>query len=264
MIKITKKLKINNFKPKDYSVYTDIEADEQGIVYKYWQECIPGEYGISDDNYVSKCIARNNYKTNTEMVYPFGRQWLGEKRKLEFEPHYASNNFSRVSTKPYSEIEARTGRAEFAVDAYLAYKMAGLSPDMHEIGKLYRPDQKNPAIAAKRLFKTKEAKKMIEEKLKEILTDKEIDEGFVLDTIKDAIEVAKVKESSADMIRAAKELSIFLDMVPKTKQVTESLEVDMTHQIEANYEEQRKKLKATKIQDVESPVVEASRDKDEE
>ena len=91
---------------------------------------------------------------------------------------------------------------------------------------------------------------MIEEKLKEILTEKGIDEGFVLDTMKDAIEVAKVKESSADMIRAAKELSIFLDMAPKTKQVTESLEVDMTHQIEANYEEQRKKLKATKISEV--------------
>ena len=72
--------------------------------------------------------------------------------------------------------------------------------------------------------------------------------------IKDAIEVAKVKESSADMIRAAKELSIFLDMAPKTKQLTESLEVDMTHQIEDNYEKQRKKLKATKTQDVSEEV----------
>jgi hypothetical protein len=254
MIKIKKKLKKNNFQVVEYSVYTDIEADEKGIIYKYWQQCGPGEYGISDDHYVSECLARNEYKTNTEMVYPFGRQWLGKHRKLQFVPHYESNNFSTVSTKTYSEIEAQSGRAELAVNAYLAYKMAGLSPDMDKIGSIYRPDQKTPAIAAKRLFKTKEAKKMIEEKLKEILIEKDIDEGFVLDTIKDAIEVAKVKESSADMIRAAKELSIFLDMAPKTKQVTESLEVDMTHQIEDNYEKQRKKLKATKTQDIDEEV----------
>ena len=83
------------------------------------------------------------------------------------------------------------------------------------------------------------------DKLKEILTDKEIDEGFVLDTIKDAISVAKVKEDAANMIRAAKELSEFLDMKPKNKQVTESLEMDMSHQIADTYEKQTKKLKAT-------------------
>tara|TARA_X000001382_G_scaffold123006_2_gene106412 strand:- start:246 stop:1013 length:768 start_codon:yes stop_codon:yes gene_type:complete len=250
MIKITKKLKKNDYVPKDYLVYTDIEADELGILYKYWQECDPGEYGISDDNYVSECVGRNNYATNTEMVYPYGRQWLGAKRKLEFEPHYKSNNFSSVSTKSYGELEAKTGRANLAIDMYLTYKMAGISPDLDKIGSTYRPDQKNPAIAAKRLLKTKEAKKMIEEKLKEILTDKGIDEGFVLDTMKNAIEVAMTKDNSADMIRAAKELSVFLDMAPKTKQVTDTLEIDMTHQIQDNYEKQRKKLKATKIQEV--------------
>jgi hypothetical protein len=161
-----------------------------------------------------------------------------------------SGNLCNVSTKSYNELEAQSSRAELAVDAFLSYKMAGLQPDMNKIGTLYRPDQENPAIAAKRLFKTKEAKQMIEEKLKEVLVDREIDEGFVLDTIKDAIEVAKVKENSADMIRAAKELSIFLDMAPKQKQVTETLELDMSSQIEANYEKQQKKLVATKTQDV--------------
>tara|TARA_R110002012_G_scaffold310755_1_gene519241 strand:+ start:2273 stop:3040 length:768 start_codon:yes stop_codon:yes gene_type:complete len=250
MIKITKKLKINDFKPKNYPVYTDVEADELGISYKYWQECSPGEFGLSNDNYVSECIARNDYATNTEMVYPYGRQWLGKHRKLEFEPHYSSGQFSGVSTKSYNELEAQTGRANLAIDMYLTYKLAGISPDLDKIGSTYRPDQKEPAIAAKRLLKTKEAKKMIEEKLKEILTEKGIDEGFVLDTMKNAIEVAMVKESSADMIRAAKELSVFLDMAPKQKQVTDTLEIDMTHQIQDNYEKQRKKLKATKIQEI--------------
>jgi len=47
------------------------------------------------------------------------------------------------------------------------------------------------------------------------------------------------------MIRAAKELSVFLDMQPKNKQVTESLEMDITHQIADTYDKQTKKLKAT-------------------
>lgn len=254
MIKITKKLKKNKFEPVVYKVYTDVEADEQGLIYKYWQLCNPGELGLSDDGYVSECISRNQYKTNTEMVYPFGRQWLGKSRKLEFEPHWNTKNFSSVSTKSYAELEAQTGRAELAIDAYLTYKMAGLSPDFNKIGTIYRPDQKNPDIAVKRLLKTKEAKRMIEDKLKEILIDKKIDEGFVLDVITDAIEVAKVKESSSDMIKGAKELSIFLDMAPKKKEVTESLELDMTHQIQDNYEKARKKIKATQTKEIDDKI----------
>jgi len=87
--------------------------------------------------------------------------------------------------------------------------------------------------------------------MKEVLDERGIDEGFVLDTMKDAIEVAKVKEDSGNMIRAAKELGDFLDMKPKTKQLSESLEIDMTHQIQDNYEKQQKKLIATKTQEVE-------------
>lgn len=250
MIKITKKLKKNNFQPKEYTVYTQKEADSAGIQYKDWRICNPGEYGLSDDKYVSECLYRKEYRYNTEMTYPFGRQWLGKDRSLEFEPHWRSRNFNTVSTKPLGDIEARSKRAKLAVDAFLTYKMAGEQPNWDTIGNLYRPEQKNPAVAAKRLFKLKQVKKMVEEKLKDILLEKDIDEGFVLDVIKDAIEVAKVKEDSGNMIRAAKELSVFLEMTPKTKQLTESLEVDMTHQIQDSYETQTKKLKATQTRDI--------------
>ena len=156
-----------------------------------------------------------------------------------------------MSTKSYNDLEVQKKGADIAMDAYIAYKMAGLSPDWEKIGRLYRPDQDNPVIAAKRLFKKKQVKKMIQDKLKDILIDKNIDEGFVLDVIKDAIEVAKVKEDSGNMIRAAKELAEFLDMKPKTKQVPEYLELDMSHQIADSYETQTKKLKATQTRQLE-------------
>ena len=251
MIKITRRLKANNYESHDYHVYTEQEFKELGKKYKHWSKCKPTEWGISDDGYVAECLARNYYATAVEMVFPYGRQWVNDQAKLKFEPHYASKNYSSVSTKTYEELEANKSRTDLAIDAFLTYKMAGLPPDLEKIGKLYRPDQKHPAIAAKKMLKSKEVKKIMTDKLKEILVDKEIDEGFVLDVMKDAIDVAKMKEDPANMIRAAKELGDFLDMKPKTKQVTESIEMDMTHQIEDNYEKARKKLKATKIQNAE-------------
>ena len=146
------------------------------------------------------------------------------------------------------EKELKTRRSQNVVSAYLTYVMAGKSPDWDKLGQIYRPDQEKPAITVKRLLKTKGIKDMIEEKMKEILTDKGIDEGFVLDVIKDAIEVAKVKEDSGNMIRAAKELGDLLDMKPKTKTQTDTLELDISHKIGKQFETEKKKLKATKIQ----------------
>ena len=245
MIKITRRLKANNFESTDYEVYTKEEFQEIGKKYKHWNRCSPGDWGVSDDGYVAECLQRNIYGTSIEMVFPYGRQWVSKTGKLEFEPHYYSKNYSNVSTKSYAELEAGRDRAELAIDAFLAYKMAGETPDMQKIGRIYRPDQKKPEIAVRKLLKTKEVKKIMADKLKEILVDKEIDEGYVLDVMKDAIDTAKVKEDPANMIRAAKELSVFLDMQPKNKQVTESIEMDMSHQIADTYDKQTKKLKAT-------------------
>ena len=245
MIKITSRLKANNFESVDYEVYPKEEFKKLGKKYKHWDKCSQGDWGISDDGYVAECLQRNIYGTSVEMVFPYGRQWAKKTAKLEFEPHYHSKNYSNVSTKSYAELEAGRDRAELAIDAFLAYKLAGETPDMYKIGKIYRPDQKKPDIAVRKLLKTKEVKKIMADKLKEILVDKEIDEGYVLDVMKDAIDTAKVKEDPANMIRAAKELSVFLDMQPKNKQVTESIEMDMSHQIADTYDKQTKKLKAT-------------------
>jgi hypothetical protein len=245
MIKITRRLKVNNFESTDYEVYTKEEFQKIGKKYKHWNKCNPGDWGISDDGYVAECLQRNIYGTSIEMVFPYGRQWAKKTAKLEFEPHYYSKNYSNVSTKSYAEIESTKNRADLAIDAFLAYKMAGETPDMDKIGRIYRPDQKNPEVAVRKLLRTKEVKKIMADKLKEILVDKQIDEGYVLDVMKDAIDTAKVKEDPANMIRAAKELSVFLDMQPKNKQVTESIEMDMSHQIADTYDKQTKKLKAT-------------------
>ena len=99
MITITKKLKRNNFHPQTFRVYTKEEAKGKGLKWKHWGEAKEGEYGISDDGYVAECVYRKVYGEKVEYTYPYGRQWLTAWGKLEFEPHWRSNNFSTVSTK---------------------------------------------------------------------------------------------------------------------------------------------------------------------
>lgn len=248
MIKIQRKLKINKYIPVEYPIYAQDEADKLGLNYLHWKDCAIGDWGISDDGYVSTCINKKDYKTGTEVTFAYGKQWITISSKLEFLKHHASGNYIGVSTKSHMEKELKTRRSQNVVSAYLTYVMAGKSPDWDKLGQIYRPDQEKPAITVKRLLKTKGMKDMIEEKMKEILTDKGIDEGFVLDVIKDAIEVAKVKEDSGNMIRAAKELGDLLDMKPKTKTQTDTLELDISHKIGKQFETEKKKLKATKVQ----------------
>jgi len=246
MIEITRKLKKNNYKAVNYPVYKDNPPHPA----KYWKECTPGEWGKSDDGYTAECIARNAYDKGVEMVFPYGKQWVTKKAKLEFLPHYETGSYGSVSKKSYMDQELQRSRTTHVLDAYITYVMAGKTPDFEKLGQMYRPDHQKPIWSVKRLLKTKGMKQMIKDKMKEVLDERGIDEGFVLDTMKDAIEVAKVKEDSGNMIRAAKELGDFLDMKPKIKTSTESLELDITHQIQDNFEEQKKKLVATKIQEV--------------
>ena len=249
MLKIARKLKINNYESVVYKIYTQDECKKQ---YVHWKDCNAGDWGISDDGYVSECIARNTYENNVEMVFPYGKQFLYETSKLLFEPHYETKNYASISTKSYDEMEAKRDRAELAVDTFVNYKLAGKVPDFLQIGKIYRPDQKHPEIAARKLFKTKEIKKMVSDKLKDVLLEKEIDEGYVLDVMKDAITIATGKEDSSNMIKAAYKLSDFLDMKPKTNTQTETIEMDISHQIEDNYKKSTKKLKATQVKELES------------
>jgi len=249
MITIPRKLKINNFEEVDYEVFPKKEFK---LKYKHWKDCKEGEWGISDDGYIAQCLAVKTYASGVEMTYPYGKQWVTKTSKLEFEPHWESKNFNSVSTKSNMELELQKRRSKDVLDAYMTYIFAGKTPDFEKLGQMYRPDQKKPAWTVKRLLKTKGMKQMIKDKMKEVLTERGIDEGYVLDTIKDAIGVAKVNEDPGNMIKAAKELSDYLDMKPKAKTQTDTLELDLSHQIEANFEKQTKKLTATKTQELPS------------
>ena len=53
---ITRKFKKNDYQDVTYPVYSEEEATNREIQYKSWRKCQVGDFGISDDGYVSECI----------------------------------------------------------------------------------------------------------------------------------------------------------------------------------------------------------------
>ena len=149
-----------------------------------------------------------------------------------------------VKPRTWQERESGKTRTKNAVNAYVSKIFAGKKVDWNEIGTIYRPDEKIPAATAKRLFKEKVVKNMIEEKMKEVLSEKGIDRGFVLDTIKKAINIAEEKEDPSNMLRATENLVDMLEMKPNKKITTDTLQIDMTNQIMDNIETEEKKMVA--------------------
>jgi hypothetical protein len=41
---------------KEYLIYTEKEAKGRRILVKPWKDCVPGDWGLSDDGYVSQCL----------------------------------------------------------------------------------------------------------------------------------------------------------------------------------------------------------------
>ena len=56
----TLKRKVNN-RNQVYKIYTAEEADKLNITYLHWKEAHIGDYALSDDGYVGKCIGRKTY-----------------------------------------------------------------------------------------------------------------------------------------------------------------------------------------------------------
>jgi hypothetical protein len=87
---------------------------------------------------------------------------------------------------------------------------------------------------------------MVSEKLKEIMSQKGIDKGFVLDTILKAIDIAEEKQDVSNMLRAAENFVEMLEMKPNKKVTTDTLQIDMTNQIMDQIETEEKKMIASR------------------
>ncbi|MAK51204.1 MAG: hypothetical protein CMG85_18490 [Marinobacter sp.] len=103
--------------------------------------------------------------------------------------------------------------------------------DYDTLSKIYRPDQEKPVATVRRFLKQKVAKRMVEEKLKEILAKKSISKEFAVDNIVIALKMAEEKGDVNNFLKANDYLMDLLEMKPNKKMITDTIQVDMTKQI---------------------------------
>jgi len=231
---------------KDFPVYTEDEAKDLGIRYKHWKDCDVDDWGISDDGFVAVCVGKKVYPSDELVKFPYGCMFTHGKGKLLFEPHWESQSFNGIGYGDWKEQEMRRTRTKDAVKLYVGYLMSGDKPDWGKIGNVYRPDQKRPDLTAKRLFKTEGIQKMIDKEMQRIFEEKGITKGSVVDLRMEAIEIAKSKSDSANMLRGVEGLESLMGMKPTSKTVTDTLELDATSQVSDLIEKEDVKLRLSR------------------
>jgi|ETNvirenome_6_85_1030632.scaffolds.fasta_scaffold38177_3 hypothetical protein len=261
MYNITRRIKVNDYKPKEYIVYSESEAKAERIEYKAWSECNKGDWGVSDDGYVSECLNVLPTKFTDFMLFPYARAFRGQ--RLSFIPHWESKNFYSVSAKTWAEMEAKRNRTRHAVALYAQYLNAGIKPDWMKIGRVYRPDQKKPDLTAKRLFKQKEVKQMVDKEMARIFEDRGVSKGSVLDMRLDAIGIAKKKSDPSNMLRGVEGLETLMDMKPSTKTVTDTIQIDRTAEIRDMIAKEESRLTLSREQEVEELPLEVINESEE-
>jgi hypothetical protein len=224
---------------REYTIYTRDEADNKGIHYKPWKSCRGGDWGLSSDGYVAKCLKRREYKSkggvypqgvSYNLVFPYGQAFFSpkypERGSLDYRRHEETGTYTSVSAKSSWELERNRTRTKNFVQAYVKQYLGG-KLDYGVLGKIYRGDEKNPVVRAKSLLKKKYVKDMISKELSEILTEKGIDEGTVFDMLLEAADMARVKEQAANLLRVAENLIDIFGMKSK-KEVTQEFQADVT------------------------------------
>ena len=231
-----------------YDILTKQQADQQKVDYVYWKDAEVGEYAITDDDYVALCYARNDYTDKQGQCKTFvkltcGVGWTSRFTKINFEENHKYGVYSKTNPKrTWDQEEAGTTRAKNTVTAYAQMLLADGKVDYNTLGKIYRPDQKIPIATVRRFLKQKVAKKMVEEKLKEILAKKSISKEFAVDNIVLALKMSEEKGDVNNFLKANDYLMDLLEMKPNKKMITDTIQVDYTKQIADTIAQEDKRL----------------------
>jgi hypothetical protein len=105
---------INGMK-KTFFVYKKEEADNDGLLYTEWKDADAGEYALTDDGYVGKCINRKEYTDKQGRCKTFvklccGVGWTTRNAKLLYEPNRDFGLYSQVKPDYWVRKEVKTTR----------------------------------------------------------------------------------------------------------------------------------------------------------
>ena len=203
-----------------YQVYRTEETDKYGIKYKYWKDAEEGDYASSDDNYVSKVIAKRTYVGDNGRASVYLRFAWGY---TFYNPKYASKKLvvagrkTNVTFTGKSYIEVQSGQDKMKNLA----EMFAIKPDYDlaiewALGAVTSSQRRK----WKRTMKTEVFKKMVREERQKLLQDHGLTEGYTLDLLEEGIKIAKEKKDVSNILRAVENLQDMHGMKEKHMEKT--------------------------------------------
>jgi len=258
MEKLKRKLKK---KTRVYNIYTQNEADEAGLDYSHWKQTQTGDYALSDDGFVGKCIGRKDYtdkkgRVKTFVRLAYGANWAGNTNKIQYlkNKEYGVYTQANPEANNWAVREANTTRAKNLVNAYVGQLTSTKKVDYNQLGMIYRPDQKEPAATVRRVLKQEVIKKMVEKKLREVLSEKGINNSSVLDTMLEGLDIARAKQDVTNMIKISDAFMELLEMKPNKKITTDMLQLDVSNSIGDIIAKEEKSFKVSRKIEEDEPA----------
>lgn len=243
----------------EFLIYTQEEADKEGIDYKPWHEAQDQMYAISDDGYVAK--VRNirtypkKYITGIEVKLPFGSFWyeidkLGNKKistKCSYLERRAKRAFSIASAKSFGERMVASGkmRKMMRIAARMLVKNGEI--DYEALGQMFFKKHRLPSVSVKVILKKKESQEYVMEQTEKQLAKWGIDDEYIIQKcFKRAVEIAEANQDADILLRVGKELATLKNMYPNKKVVTNQIEMSRnTQYLEDNINKIEEQLIAT-------------------
>jgi len=105
-------------------------------------------------------------------------------------------------------------KTKLVIKAYVRQLVSG-KIEWEKLGQMYRPDQQQPVWTLKRLLKTEETQRMVNEEIDKLLSDEGITAKFVIGERKELLKSAKEKGDITNANRILDSFEDKLDMKPK-------------------------------------------------
>lgn len=236
----------------EFFVYTEEEAKNEGIEYRYWKDGIEGEYVITDDKYVCLLRKRKPCERNVYYVLSIGTYWCrtdgrGKDDEVIWEKKRGTQYYNRAM-KPFAEWLPAKHFAKDLVRVATRMILNDGKIDWHKLGEMFFKKHSNPPWRARRFFKFTTIQMMMETELDKQLTKYGItDEKIIQDCFLKAITLATQQGDARTLLKAGAELARLKGMYPQKTVVTNEIQVRETRSVDNLIEQE-----ATKIERVRS------------
>ena len=234
--------------PTYYKVYEKKEMDSKDMGYVYWKDAREGDWALSDDGYCAKVIKRTKYPNDrgSHTIYlrlPWGYfMWNPKYSTTKFNvkgrvtPHTLKGNPYMSGAKKQEKMMnlamcyAQTMNKDLAID--LAF--GSMTDKQH--------------LTWKRRMKTEDFRDMVRDELQKLLNEHGYTADWTMDLFGEAIEMAKKKNDTSNLMRAVENLQDMHGMKEKHLQkTTTQIEADSTSRMLEEIQEEEKRLKATQV-----------------